>query len=115
MKKPDKIVTKETLYIASFEIFFSIILQLVFILTKHWNYTVLLGNILSGALAVANFFFMGVALEHAITKDEKQAFKHFLNAAKNGNAEAAYNLAYCYEFGNLYQFFSLISTGSCRF
>lgn len=73
MKKPGKIVTKETLYISIFEIIFSIVLQIVFILTNHWDYTVILGNILSAFLAVGNFFFMGVALEKAVSESEKRA------------------------------------------
>ncbi len=73
MKKPGEVVIKETLYIAIFEIIFSVILQLVFVLTKHWNYSVILGNLLSCALAIGNFFFMGVSLEKAVTENEKQA------------------------------------------
>ncbi len=73
MKKPGKIVIKETSYISIFEIIFSIVLQIVFILTNHWDYTVILGNILSAFLAVGNFFFMGVALEKAVSESEKRA------------------------------------------
>lgn len=73
MKKPGKIVIKETSYISIFEIIFSIVLQIVFILTNHWDYTVVLGNILSAFLAVGNFFFMGVALEKAVSESEKRA------------------------------------------
>lgn len=73
MKKPSEVVIKETTYIASFVCVFSLVLQIVFVFLKKWNYTVLLGNLLSGALAVTNFLLMGIALEKAVSNDEKQA------------------------------------------
>lgn len=73
VNKPGKIVLKETAYIAKFELAFSVILQLVFVLVNRWDYTVILGNILSGIFAVANFLFMGISVENAVSKDEKQA------------------------------------------
>jgi len=73
MKKPGKVVIENTLYISSFVIALSVVMQLVFILLSKWNYTVLLGNILSGFFAVFNFLLMGMTVESAVVKEEKEA------------------------------------------
>ncbi len=67
------VVKRETLYIAGWVVVLSIIMQAVFLILKRWDYTVLLGNILSGVFAVANFFVMGITVERAVSKDEKEA------------------------------------------
>lgn len=73
MKKVDKTVLKETKYIASFVLFFSVLMQAVFLIIRQWDYTVLLGNLLGGAAAVGNFFLMGLTVQAAVKKGEKQA------------------------------------------
>lgn len=55
MKKVDKTVLRETGYIALFVILLSVLMQAVFLIIGKWDYTVLLGNLLSAA-AVGNFF-----------------------------------------------------------
>lgn len=72
---PDNTVVRETIYIAGFEIIFSLIMQLVFLFFLKWDYTVLLGNILGGVFAVLNFFLMGVTVSKAVTKEESEAKK----------------------------------------
>ena len=73
MKKIDKTVKKETLYIAVFSVILSALMQAVFLVIGKWDYTVLLGNLLSLAVSVLNFFLMGVTVQNATAKDEKQA------------------------------------------
>ena len=73
MQKIDKIVWKETKYIAAWVLIFSAILQAVFLVIGKWDYTVLLGNLLSGVASLANFLAMGIAVQKAIQKDEKEA------------------------------------------
>ena len=73
MKRVDSIVLKETKYIAFWVLIFSIILQAIFLVIKKWDYTVLLGNLLSGSLTVLNFFLMGLSVQKALSKDEKEA------------------------------------------
>lgn len=73
MKKVDKTVLKETKYIASFVLIFSVLTQAVFLITGKWNYTVLLGNMLSGIAAIMNFFLMGITVQAAVTKEDKEA------------------------------------------
>ena len=73
MIKPGEAVKKDTLYIAIFVTILSVFTQAIFLVFKKWNLDVLFGNILSGTFAVLNFFLMGISVEKAIQKEEKQA------------------------------------------
>ena len=73
MEKIDKTVIKETKYILFWVIALSILTQSVFLIIGKWNYTVLLGNILSASAAVLNFFLMGITVQKALGKEEKAA------------------------------------------
>ena len=73
MNKVDSTVKKETLYIALFTFIFSLMLQSVYLIIGRWDYTVLLGNLLGGAAATANFFIMGLTVQKALDKEEKDA------------------------------------------
>lgn len=71
--KIDKTVIKETKYIASFVAIFSVLMQAVFLIASKWDYTVLLGNIYGAAMAVGNFFVMGLFVQKAVSHEEKEA------------------------------------------
>jgi len=73
MKKIDAVVLKETKYIAAWCLIFSILMQAVFLVVSKWNYTVLLGNLLGCVTAVLNFFLMGLTVQSAVLKEEKEA------------------------------------------
>ena len=73
MKKIDKTVLQETYYIASFVFIFSLLMQSVFLVSGHWDIKVLFGNILGFAAAVGNFLLLGITVQSAITKEEKDA------------------------------------------
>lgn len=73
MKKPGAVVLKETKYIALVVLSLSFVMQIVFAVLSAWDYKVLLGNILSAALSIANFLFMGITVEKAVLCDEKEA------------------------------------------
>ena len=73
MKQVDKTVLKETKYIAAFVLIFSALTQAVFLIIGKWDYTVLLGNLLSGIAAILNFFLMGITVQAAVGKEDKQA------------------------------------------
>ena len=73
MIKIDKTVKKETGYIALWTLVFSVLMQAVFLVVRHWDYTVLLGNLLSGVLGICNFLLMGLAVQRAVEQDEKDA------------------------------------------
>lgn len=71
--KIDKTVIKETKYIALFVLILSVLMQSVFLIIGRWHYFVLLGNIWGAAVAIANFFVMGLFVQKAVTQDEKDA------------------------------------------
>lgn len=71
--KIDKTVIKETKYISFFVIILSVLMQSVFLIVSKWNYTVLLGNIYGGVIAVLNFLIMGIYIQKAVNQDEKEA------------------------------------------
>ncbi|MBE6030021.1 MAG: hypothetical protein IJP24_05130 [Firmicutes bacterium] len=73
MQRIDSIVLKETKYIAVFIIFLSVIMQIVFALLGYWDFTVLTGNLLAAAAAIFNFLWMGITVQKALAKDEKDA------------------------------------------
>ena len=73
MQKIDKVVWKETKYIAAWVLVLSAIMQAVFLVIDQWDVTVLLGNVLSGVAVVANFFAMALAVQRAVAEEEKQA------------------------------------------
>lgn len=72
MKKIDKVVIKETIYIALSVLVLSMLLQGVFLIINKWDITVLYGNLLSGVAAILNFFVMGLTVQSCVGKDEKQ-------------------------------------------
>lgn len=73
MGKIDNTVWKETKYIAGFVLVLSVVMQAVFLALGKWNYTVLLANLLSGLAGILNFFMMGITVQKALTKEEKDA------------------------------------------
>lgn len=75
MIKAESTVVNETKYVAFFCILLSVIMQGVFLLLKKWDYTVLFGNILILVASVLNFYFMGLTVQEAITKEESEAKK----------------------------------------
>lgn len=73
MQKIDKTVLKETVYIASWALMLSALMQAVFLVLHKWDYTVLLGNLLGYTAAVLNFFLMGLTVQKAVNLDEDGA------------------------------------------
>lgn len=73
MAKIDDTVVRETRYIAGVTIVLSVIMEAVFLIIGMWSYKVLLGNILGAAVAVTNFLLMGITVQKAVLKEEKDA------------------------------------------
>ena len=71
MKKIDPTVIAETRYIAAFVAVLSLLMEGVFLVLGKWDYTVLLGNLLTGSVSILNFFLLGLTVTKAMTKDEK--------------------------------------------
>ena len=90
--KIDKTVIKETKYIASFVIIFSVLMQAVFLIISKWDYTVLLGNFWGIIIAVGNFFVMGLFVQKAVTQDAKDA-KQTVRASQSLRMVAIFVLA----------------------
>ena len=75
MIKVDATVKRETKYIAFFCTILSVLMQAVFVLLKRWDYTVILGNLLSLAAAVLNFLIMGITVQKSLELDSADAKK----------------------------------------
>ncbi len=73
MQKIDATVKKETCYIAIITFLLSVIMQSVFLIIGKWDYKVITGNALGYLAAVGNFFLMGITVQSALKKEEKQA------------------------------------------
>ena len=73
MTKIDKTVIKETKYIGSWVVLLSAVMEAVFLVLGKWDYTVLLGNSLTGIAGVLNFLLMGITVQKAVEKEEKAA------------------------------------------
>lgn len=74
-KKVDPTVKKETLYIALAVLILSALMQAVFLVIGKWDYTVLLGNLYGAAIAVGNFFLMGLTVQKCLTMEPEDAKK----------------------------------------
>ena len=73
MKKIDAVVRRETLYVAAWTLILSVLMEAVFLVIGKWNVTVLFGNMLGIFAAVLNFFLMGLTVQGAVSKEEKEA------------------------------------------
>jgi len=82
MSKVNETVMRETCYIAGWTILLSLVMQIVYIAIGAWNYTVILGNLLSGTVGILNFFLLGLTVQRAVEKEEKSA-KNALKASQS--------------------------------
>jgi hypothetical protein len=73
MKKIDATVKKETLYIFTFSFVLSVLMQAIYLVIGKWDYTVLLGNLIGLLAATGNFLLMGITVQNAIEKEQKDA------------------------------------------
>ena len=73
MLKLDRAVRRETGYIATWTVLLSVLMQAVFLIIGKWDYTVLLGNLLTAAFSILNFLLMGITIQKALEREEKDA------------------------------------------
>lgn len=73
MKKIDQTVLRETGFVAFVTVLLSLLLEAVFLIIGAWDLTVLWGNLFGAAVAVLNFFLMGLTVQAAVQKEEKDA------------------------------------------
>ena len=71
MKKIYSSIKKEIGFILLITLILSVLMQAVFLIIRKWDYTVILGNLLSIFLVAANYYLMGLTVESAIDKEEK--------------------------------------------
>lgn len=72
MKKTDRIIFLETRYVAMWVLLLSLLCQGIFAALGVWDYTVLLGNLLGGGVAVLNFLLMAVTVRYAYAQEEER-------------------------------------------
>ncbi len=75
MVKVDKTILTETKYIAIVTVLLSVLLNACFLIFRKWDYTVLLGTLLSASVAVINFLLMGITIQKALQKEQADAKK----------------------------------------
>ena len=92
MKRIDPTVLKETKYIGLFTFILSVLLQSVLLVIGKWDYTVLLGNLLGAVAATGNFFLMGLTVQEALTKEEKEA-KNLIKLSQSGRLFMLFTIA----------------------
>ena len=68
MKKISDSVKKETGFVALWSIVFSVLMQAAFLISGHWDMTVLWGNLLGAGVGILNFFSLGLTLQNAFEK-----------------------------------------------
>lgn len=73
MRKLEPAVKQETLYIAVWVAIFSVLMQAVFLVSGLWEWRTLVANLITGLTAVLNFLLLGITVQNAVTKDEKDA------------------------------------------
>lgn len=76
MNKIDKVVWRETGYIAAWTLIFSGLMQSVFLMIGKWDLTVLFANLYAGGAAVLNFFLMGLSIQKALAKNPADVQKY---------------------------------------
>ena len=83
MKKIDRTVIKESVYITSWVLVLSALMEAVFLVIGYWDYKVLLGNLLGAFAAALNFFLMGVSVQRALEKEEQKDAKQTLRLSRS--------------------------------
>lgn len=69
----DPVVKRESCYVAGVVLVLSALMEAVFLVLGAWDLTVLLGNLLGALAAAGNFFLMGLSIQKALGKGEKEA------------------------------------------
>jgi hypothetical protein len=84
LKKIDKTVIVETKFIGAWMLIFSVLMQAVFLIIGKWDYTVLLGNLLSGVAGIISFFVLGLTIVKAVSSGDAEYAKKFMGASTAG-------------------------------
>ncbi|MEG1050037.1 MAG: ATP synthase subunit I, partial [Oscillospiraceae bacterium] len=71
--KLDAEVVKQVKNIAMYNGALTAVLNLVFFFIGKWDYTVLLGSLLGYSVSLISFIFLGISIQKAMEKEQKQA------------------------------------------
>ena len=74
-KKVDPTVKSETRFIAMIVLILLVLMEALFLIIGKWDYTVLLGGLYGAAVAVGNFFLMGLTVQKCLTLEPDEAKK----------------------------------------
>ncbi|MBR2460190.1 MAG: hypothetical protein IKB34_03025 [Clostridia bacterium] len=83
MQKIDNVVIRETGYVAIWVLIFSTMMQSIFLIAGFWDYRVLLGNLYGGAVAVVNYFSIGLSVQKALGKEDPNEAKQVMKLASS--------------------------------
>lgn len=106
MSKIDSTVLKETRYVFFLSLILSLIMQAAFLILGYWNYTFIWGNILGLAASVGNFLLMGLTVQKALGKEEKE-IKKLVQLSQSGRLFILLIVAL---IANFVSVFSLLAT-----
>ena len=73
MKGIDPTVRRETLYIAVWTLLLTALMEAVYLIIGRWSLPVLWGGLFGAFFAVLNFLLMGLTVQKAVGKEEKDA------------------------------------------
>ena len=73
MPKVSGAVRRETVWVAAWTVGLTVVMNLVFALIGKWETGVLLGSLLGCAAAIGCFFWLGITVQKAVGREQKDA------------------------------------------
>lgn len=81
--KINKVILKETKFIGLWVLIFSGLMEAVFLVAGLWDYTVLLGNLLSGIMSIVNFLLLGLTVQKAVNSGDEKYAKNLMKMSQS--------------------------------
>ena len=83
MKRVDKVVLQETLFVGAWTLILSLVMQAIFLIIS-WDYTVLFGNLLGALAGIFNFFLLGLTIQRATKSGDVKYAKNLMKLSQAG-------------------------------
>lgn len=83
MKRVDKVVLQETLFVGAWTLILSLVMQAIFLIIS-WDYTVLFGNLLGAFAGIFNFFLLGLTIQRATKSGDVKYAKTLMKLSQAG-------------------------------
>lgn len=83
MKRVDKVVLQETLFVGAWTLILSLVMQAIFLIIS-WDYTVLFGNLLGALAGIFNFFLLGLTIQRATKSGDVKYAKTLMKLSQLG-------------------------------